>query len=153
MRRALLLGYLLLVGAILCSGVALAALCIGGPNAGNTCTAASECPSGACGATPTVTPTATFTAAGLQPTPTVTVTPVASQLLPCRIGGSISGGCGGQCPVGSQCVFVPANADCSCQVDALACRGGSTGTNGYCVMKPNEVGGNCTLHNGIFRCE
>lgn len=72
-----------------------------------------------------------------------TVTPVASQLEPCRAGGGVAGQCGGLCAVGYQCVFVPANNDCSCQVDALACRGGVRGTEGYCPFQPTQVGGNC----------
>lgn len=103
--------------------------------------------------TPTPTPTATVTATQ-TPTPTATVTPVPSQLQPCRAGGSEGGiACGGQCAVGSQCVYVPENAACSCQVNEKVCRTGTFGTNGYCAMKPDEIGGNCAPRGRIYRCE
>ncbi len=83
-----------------------------------------------------------------------TVTPVASQLLPCAAGRGVVGQCGGLCAVGYQCVYVPANNDCSCQVDALACRGGVRGTEGYCPFQPNQVGGNCAPRGAnTFNCE
>lgn len=82
-----------------------------------------------------------------------TVTPVASQLLPCRAGGGSMGQCGGLCAVGYQCVYVPANGDCSCQVNELVCRSGTNTTNGFCPFKPDQVGGNCSQRGLIYRCE
>lgn len=111
-------------------------------------------------ATPTATPTATRTATPtltptptMTPTPTATVTPVPNQVLGCRLGAGPAGACGGLCAEGYQCVYVPENFDCSCQLDAKVCRTGTSTTNGYCPMKPDEVGGNCQPRGRIYRCE
>lgn len=65
----------------------------------------------------------------------------------------MAGSCGGLCAVGYQCVYVPANNDCSCQVDALVCRSGTSTTNGFCAFKPDQPGGNCAPRGTIYRCE
>lgn len=132
---------------LLQAAVCVVALFLAGEAAAQTATVTAT-PSPTQTATPTLTPTPTQT-----PTPTATVTPVPNQNLGCRTGAGPAGSCGGLCAEGYQCVYVPENADCSCQVDAKVCRTGVVGANGYCAMKPSEVGGNCTQRGRIYRCE
>lgn len=82
-----------------------------------------------------------------------TVTPVASQLLPCRAGAGPANSCGGLCAVGYTCVYVPANSNCSCQLNELVCQIGTNTTNGYCAALPTQVGGNCQPRGTTYRCE
>lgn len=149
---------LVLLGLACCGTAVWAAMCIGGPNDAATCTAASECPSGACGATPTATPTPTAT--GVTPTPTPTRTPQMD--INCgagpAAGGAKSGGvCGGLCPINQNCVWdtSTSNGGCMCAAIASTCEG--LGANacqgGYCDRPPTVVGGNCVNRAGRCRCE
>lgn len=149
---------LVLLGLACCATAVYAAMCIGGPNDTNSCSAASECPSGACGATPTATPTPTATS--VTPTPTPTRTPQMD--INCgagsAAGGAKSGGvCGGLCPINQACVWdnSTTNAGCMCAATTSSCEGlGAAACGvGYCDRPPTMVGGNCVARAGRCRCE
>lgn len=157
----------LIVGGTL--GVANAFLCIGGSNNGAVCTVPSECPGGACGATPTVTPTPTATVTA-TPTPTVTATPTATATAtptptatstpvvgaPCALN-SITQTCGGFCTLGRVCRWdnSTSNQGCICVDPLLDCDTNGKGASclGMCSRPPGKFGGNCTARGGECRCE